>query len=171
MVSLKYTLYSWEDIIDLIFENKATYDYYLKRQTFKKNYSVKVTFKNEETEMTACPKFLQKVRMSRTLYEELERQVKGFMPNIIRKMLDSHSLTPEIFSTSFYSSSKQIKINRSFFNSKVLVANNGSEPLEHWELTLFLSEDVNETSYENHEKKRNLFSTCIYKCSNKHDNR
>lgn len=146
-------LYSWEDIVDLIFENKAAYDYYLNSQTFKKNFSVKVTFENGETEMTVCPKFLQKIRMSRTRYEELERQAKKFMPDIIKKMVDSHSLTPEIFSTSFYSSSKQTKINRSFFNSKILVVNNGSEPLEHWKLSLFLPEDINEISYENHDKK------------------
>jgi hypothetical protein len=57
-------LYSWEDIVDLIFENKATYDFYLNSQTFKKNQSVKITFENGETEMTVHPKYLQTIRVA-----------------------------------------------------------------------------------------------------------
>tara|TARA_R110002050_G_scaffold293103_1_gene449154 strand:- start:375 stop:698 length:324 start_codon:yes stop_codon:yes gene_type:complete len=83
-------LYSWEDIVDLIFENKATYDYYLNSQTFKKNQSVNVTFKNGETEMTVYPKFLQKIRVARIKYEEMEKQAKELMPDWIEKMVQNH---------------------------------------------------------------------------------
>tara|TARA_R110002033_G_scaffold129417_1_gene170177 strand:- start:2399 stop:3562 length:1164 start_codon:yes stop_codon:yes gene_type:complete len=146
-------LYSWEDIVDLIFENKTTYDYYLNSQTFKKSQSVNVTFKNGETEMTVNPKFLQKIRVARTKYEEMEQQAKELMPDWITKIADSHGITPEIFSTSFSYSPKQTEFNRSFFDSTILVTNNGSEPLEHWKLTLSLPEDINEISYKNCEKK------------------
>lgn len=146
-------LYSWEDIVDLIFENKTTYDYYLNSQTFKKSQSVNVTFKNGETEMTVNPKFLQKIRVARTKYEQMEQQAKELMPDWIEKMVDKHWITPEIFSTSFSYSPKQTEFNRSFFDGTILVTNNGSEPLEHWKLTLSLPEDINEISYKNCEKK------------------
>ncbi|WJJ96397.1 hypothetical protein [Algibacter luteus] len=146
-------LYSWEDIVDLIFENKTTYDYYLNSQTFKKSQSVNVTFKNGETEMTVNPKFLQKIRVARTKYEQMEQQAKELMPDWIEKMVDKHWITPEIFSTSFSNSPKQTEFNRSFFEGTILVTNNGSDPLEHWKLTLSLPEDINEISYKNCEKK------------------
>ncbi|WP_111309788.1 restriction endonuclease [Confluentibacter sediminis] len=152
-------LYSWEDIVDLIFENKTTYDYYLNSQTFKKSQSVNVTFKNGETEMTVNPKFLQKIRVARTKYEEMEQQAKELMPDWIIKMADSHWITPEIFSTSFSYSPKQTEFNRSFFDSTILVTNNGSEPLEHWKLTLSLPEDIIEISYKNCEKKGSYIIT------------
>ena len=71
----------------------------------------------------------------------------------IEKMVDKHWITPEIFSTSFSYSPKQTEFNRSFFDGTILVTNNGSEPLEHWKLTLSLPEDINEISYKNCEKK------------------
>jgi len=154
-------LYSWEDIVDLIFENKVTYDYYLNSQTFKKSQSVNVTFKNGETQMTVYPKFLQKIRVAKTRYEEMEKQAKELMPDWITKMADSHWITPEIFSTSFSYSPKHTEFNRSFFNSTILVTNNGSEPLEHWKLTLLLPEDIYEISHKNHEKKDAYFLPLI----------
>lgn len=75
-------LYFWEDIVDFIEENKGTYDYYLNSNSFKTNQSVQVTFKNGETEMTVYPKFTQKSRISKTRYEELEKEAAKYIPKI-----------------------------------------------------------------------------------------
>src|SRR5690554_2478987 len=45
-------LYSWEDIVDLIDENKATHDWYLKSQNFKTNQSCRLTFHDNTEEIT-----------------------------------------------------------------------------------------------------------------------
>lgn len=146
-------IYSWEDIVDLIFENKVTYDYYLNSKTFKKSQSVNVTFKNGQTVMTVHPKFLQKNRIARAKYEEIEKQAKESMPSIIRKIVDSHWITPEIFDSGFYPTPKQTEFNRSLFNSTILITNTGSEPLEYWKLVLTLSDEIKEVTHRNHEKK------------------
>ncbi|WP_449435086.1 restriction endonuclease [Pedobacter steynii] len=54
-------LYSWEDIVDLIGENRETYTYYVDSQNFKSSKEVDVTFENGEHEITLTPKFKQHV--------------------------------------------------------------------------------------------------------------
>ncbi|SIQ19178.1 restriction endonuclease [Maribacter ulvicola] len=146
-------VYAWEDIVDLIFENKSTYDYYLNSNTFKTNQSVKVSFMNGETEMTVIPKFVHKILIAATKYDELERQAKKMIPDWIGKMADKHWITPQIFDTSFPHIPNRTEFNRSFIDGTILVTNDGSEPLEHWKLVLSLPEQIKEISRKNYEKK------------------
>lgn len=50
-------IFSWEDIVDLIDENKQTHDWYVKSQNFKTTRRVSVTFQDNLTELTLTPKF------------------------------------------------------------------------------------------------------------------
>lgn len=146
-------LYSWEDIVDLIFENRSTYDYYLNSHTFKKNQSVEVTFESGKTEMRVQPKFIKKIRIAQSKYDELEKQAKDLIPDWIDKMVNKHWITPEIFDTSISTPVKQTEFNRSLIDGTILVTNNGSEPLEHWKLILSLPEEIIEVNRKNYRKK------------------
>ncbi|WZL90330.1 hypothetical protein VS868_06140 [Salinimicrobium sp. 3283s] len=146
-------LYSWEDIVDLIFENRSTYDYYLNSHTFKKNQSVEVTFESGKTEMRVQPKFIKKIRIAQSKYDELEKQAKDLIPDWIDKMVNKHWITPEIFDTNISTPVKQTEFNRSLIDGTILVTNNGSEPLEHWKLILSLPEQIIEVNRKNYRKK------------------
>jgi len=49
-------LFSWEDIVGLIDENKQTHDFYVKSQNYKTNKSATVTFPNNETKIILKPR-------------------------------------------------------------------------------------------------------------------
>jgi hypothetical protein len=51
-------LYSWEDIVDLIDENRTTHNWYVKEMNFKDKYSVQVIFDNGLECITVQPSFL-----------------------------------------------------------------------------------------------------------------
>jgi hypothetical protein len=145
-------LYSWQDIVDLIVENKTTYNYYLNSQSFKTNQSIKVTFKNGDNEMTVRPKFIQNVRISKSKYEEMEQEAKKFMP----KFLDYPNnlwQNKRVLDLTFEPLPPRTEFNRSFFDSSLIVENTGSEPMEHWKLLVILPEQILDASYKNHEQK------------------
>ncbi|WP_035842665.1 restriction endonuclease [Crocinitomix catalasitica] len=49
-------LFCWEDIVDLIEENKKTYDWYVKNIDFKTHYSVSVRFQDDSDKLVFLPK-------------------------------------------------------------------------------------------------------------------
>jgi len=51
-------LYSWEDIVDLIDENRATHNWYVKEMNFKDKYAVQVIFDNDTDHITIHPTYL-----------------------------------------------------------------------------------------------------------------
>ena len=44
-------LFCWEDIVDLIEENKHTYDYYIKSQNYKTEHDIEFVFENNHSEL------------------------------------------------------------------------------------------------------------------------
>ncbi len=161
-------LYAWEDIVDLIFENKTTYDYYLNSQTFKKRHSVQVTFENGKSVIKAKSKFIQKNHIARSEYEEMERAAEKFMSPIIKKQLkwqEKMWKNHGILDIGDFSTSSYTEINRSFIESKILVKNNGSEPLEHWKLTIYYPIEIVELSDDN-KKEKGSFIVPVHRAKN-----
>lgn len=54
-------LFSWEDIVELIDENKQTHDWYLKNKNFKTSRKIKVTFENNSEEIEIVVPFLKRI--------------------------------------------------------------------------------------------------------------
>lgn len=50
-------MYCWGDIVELIFENRNTYNYYVNSFNFKDNYSAELTFLNDNNTLELSPKF------------------------------------------------------------------------------------------------------------------
>lgn len=50
-------LYCWGDIVELIFENQNTYNYYVNSLNFKDNYSAELNFYNNSSILELSPKF------------------------------------------------------------------------------------------------------------------
>ena len=54
-------IFSWEDIVDLIDENKRTHDWYVKSQNFKQNQNAELTFHDDSEEISIVVPFIQGV--------------------------------------------------------------------------------------------------------------
>jgi hypothetical protein len=52
-------LFSWEDIVDLIEQNKKTHDWFVKNINFKTQYSVSVKFQDESERLIFTPKLFK----------------------------------------------------------------------------------------------------------------
>lgn len=48
-------LFSWEEIVTLIDQNKRTHDWYVRKINFKTQYGISVLFQNEQNEITFSP--------------------------------------------------------------------------------------------------------------------
>ncbi len=57
--SFEILLFCWEDIVDLIEENRNTYNFYLNNNNFKENHQIKVYFENSKLEMTVEPTYIR----------------------------------------------------------------------------------------------------------------
>lgn len=156
-------LYSWEDIVDLIEENRSTYDYYLNSNSFKTNQSVKVTFKNGETEMTVTPKFQKIIRVGKTKREKLEKLAAENMTDWITKFQQQQRVWDK-FNTpmaKIVTPKPKKEFNRSLFESTVIISNDGSEPLENLKLIISLPKEIESYETTNFDEKNSYFVPVI----------
>ena len=120
-------LFSWEDIVDLIDENKQTHDWYIKSQNFKTTKSVDVTFQNGLTELVLSPKFIKTIKTykQRILpadpYNDPLNFITGqmnqpIMPAIIRSPLS------------------ETTVNLSYCQVYFQIYNTGTDPIEEFKL-------------------------------------
>lgn len=138
-------VYFWEDIVDLIDENRETYDFYINSNAYKTNKSVSVTFQNGETKLFANPKFLKKITSYR-LNEEPDRLTS--IENQILKGIRRKNL---IFSPSTINLKIDLsaKFNLSFLVFAIRIHNTGKDPIEESKLELNFQGDINEISDNN----------------------
>lgn len=154
-------LYAWEEIVELIQENKVTYDYYLNSKSFKTNHSVKVTFDNGSEEMTATPKFLRTTRVAKSKREELERRAAensaAWMGSLADLVSQQNFWVEQQNSIAQFRPVRPTKeYNQSLFDCTVLVANDGISPIENWKLTISLPQEIIDYKTENYESKNSI---------------
>ncbi|MEQ8470826.1 MAG: hypothetical protein RIC35_06550 [Marinoscillum sp.] len=120
-------LYSWEDIVDLIDENKATHDWYLKSQNFKTNQSCRLTFHDNTEEITIKVPFQKN-------FTEYKQKIIPANPGLNSFFLQQQRMN-EMFSvkhTSIFDSS----INHSWCKFYFRLHNTGNSPIEEYKIFL-----------------------------------
>lgn len=119
-------LFSWESIVDLILENKETYNYYVKSLNYKTKQSVAVTFDNGETELIVKPKFKRNTiiyKKETSLYE-----------NPLQDLIKSNGMAGDFIVD--YKPLYSKKTNKSYFDFQIIIKNTGDEPIENYKLEL-----------------------------------
>jgi len=123
-------LYSWEDIVELIDENKRTHDWYIKNQNYKTQKSVSITFQNGEKEIICYPKFrketinyMQKAPVVSSIYST---------NSMIASFLKQQQAIPII--TVGHSTLFSTQISLSYFGFFIYIHNSGVEPIEDYKL-------------------------------------
>jgi hypothetical protein len=120
-------LFSWEDIVDLIDENKITHDWYVKSQNFKLNQACKLTFHDNSDEITIKVPFQQ-------TFTEYKQKIIPANPALNSFFLQQQRMS-EMFSikhTSIYDSS----INHSWCKFYFRLHNIGNAPIEEYKVFL-----------------------------------
>jgi len=107
-------LFSWEDIVDLIDENRQTHDWYLNSQKFKTKKEVKITFGDDSIEIESVVSFVKVVSDRQKIILHNNRPSNSLFGNSLSEL--------ETF------------INFSYFGFKIKIHNTGSEPIEEYNL-------------------------------------
>lgn len=123
-------LFCWETIVDLIDENKLTYDYYIKSQNYKTSKNAYVTFQNDKNELEGNVKF----RKTITNYRQKN------IPATISDSLLANSSLFDAFKFSNHSP-YHYKINNSYFNFFFRIHNIGNDPIEEFKILLKFNGD------------------------------
>jgi Restriction endonuclease len=128
-------LYDWADIVDLIEENRETYNYYVNNQQFKDDYSFQVYLDDFKKEKPLTPKCLRKIRSYKT-YEEIRREdeVKErlkFFGLSDKRPLWSKTTDLNNFRTPNYALCK----------FEIILANEGNKVIEDWRLCLKIKDE------------------------------
>jgi len=125
-------IFSWEDIVDLIDENKQTHDWYLKSQNFKTSKSISVTFQNDLQEITITPKY------KRIVTSYIESEIESYS-NSLESHLATHKKVSSLFT---YPVSSKIEINLSYCILYFKIQNTGQEPIEEFKLFFEFTEEI-----------------------------
>jgi hypothetical protein len=143
-------LYCWEDIVDLIDENKNTYDWYVKNQNYKMQHKVSVVFQDEANEITVIPKF----KKHKTIFHQKTIQEKP----IVNLFASSFQVYEQMQKLSAWQNQlvkpSEIKVirkttNLSYFEFYFIVRNIGVAPIEDYKLYFELQGNINEITDTN----------------------
>jgi len=134
-------LFCWETIVDLIDENKLTYEYYVKSQGFKLNKSVELTFQDNSTVLTIRPKF-QKRNID---YKQKILPADYLMASPIFKFHKQQEALGRIIVQSQHGD----RINHSYSMFDIRVHNTGDEPIENYKVFLQFEGDIIDLSDTN----------------------
>lgn len=138
----KILLFCWEDIADLIEENKNTYDWYVRDLMHQTKYDFHVLFNDFQKELTLNPmlekKIIKHVYSEKSLDETLADTRK--LLNEIQKSLDSNKLnTPSL---NFINPFRSEYINESYVEFEIILENSGNMVLENWYFNLNFTSGV-----------------------------
>jgi hypothetical protein len=135
-------IFSWEDIVDLIDENKQTHDWYVKSQNFKTSKSVSVTFQDGITELTLTPKF------SRSVTRNLQKIVPADpYNNPLAFILSEQQRFASI--GNFHSSMSGTKVNLSYCKLYFQIHNTGLDPIEEYKIFFEFDGEIQDVAGSN----------------------
>lgn len=134
-------IFSWEDIVDLIEENRETYDYYVNSINFKSSHSVAITFPDNTTELTIVPKFRKRF----TQFKQKIVPQNPLFGNPIFDLIERQQNYAQIISVS----SSKTEINYSFCQFYLRIHNTGDAPIEEYKVFIEFEGDIVDLSDTN----------------------
>lgn len=121
-------IFAWEDIVDLIDENRQTHDWYVKSQNFKSNKNVKITFQDGLTELVLNPKYKKTItNYKQKIVPELPY---GDPLSFFHRPQQNLYATPLIISSQSYAT----QVNLSYCKLYFQVHNIGLDPIEEFKV-------------------------------------
>lgn len=139
-------IFSWEDIVDLIDENKRSHDYYVKSINYKANKAVKITFQNNSDELIITPKFKQVIRrkVQRIIYPDLTTSAS--LDAMLAMQRELNQLRNPLFQSGIFA---KTKINHSYCILNLVIHNVGDDPIEEFKLLTEIKGEVSDVDEDN----------------------
>lgn len=128
----KVLLFCWEDIADLIEENKNTYDWYVRDLMHKTKYDFRVLFNDFKHTHTVRPILEKKIIKHEYVEKSLEQTLDESWKIIheVQKSLGQQKLN--IPTMDFVNPFKSEYINKSYVEFEIILENSGNMVLENW---------------------------------------
>lgn len=127
-------LYSWEDIADLIEENRDTFNYYVLKQQYREQYDFKVSLKDFCDRITIRPVFTREIRRYRVKRTAVDINERTRIPDSLSRMLALNAKYREMIHIDFKNYAQcAIEIN---------LQNTGSCVIEDWKLIMEVEESA-----------------------------
>jgi len=140
----KIEIYSWEDIVDYIDENKTTYDWYVKSVNYKTQQSVSVTFVDGSNEITCSPIFKKNIINYREKTALLEQIQATRMPSNIKSYSSFLDRIEVVQGDAFKN-----KTNNSYFEIAFRIHNTGIDTIEDYKVNLEFDGVINDLNDSN----------------------
>lgn len=130
--SFGIVLYSWQDLEDLIFNNRDTYNWYVNNIDFKQRFDVKVSIDTGIEGNVAHPIYLKKIKRYEYVDPDTDRLLaKGFK-----------TYQPPWMTRPYVTAFGLGSVNRAWCKLEVTITNTGSITLEDWKLRLHFSDNT-----------------------------
>ena len=139
-------IFSWEDIVDLIDENKQTHDWYVKSQNFKTTKSVSVTFQYGLTELILAPKY------KRTVTHYKQKIVPADPYNDpLSYILGQQERNKNLGAFLVHTPMSSTNVNLSYCHLYFQIHNTGLDPIEEYKLFFEFDGEVQDLNESNEE--------------------
>jgi len=150
-------IFSWEDIVDLIDENKQTHDFYVKSQNFKTSKSVSVTFQDCLTEITLTPKYKKTI----THYRQKIVPADPYN-NPLAHILAQQEKFNKPFGYVVATPMSGTKVNLSYGYLYFQIHNTGLDPIEEYKMSFKFEGEVLDLKESNEESYSILLIPKLY---------
>jgi hypothetical protein len=129
-------LYCWEDITDLIEENRETFNWYINEIGFREKYDLELFFNDFQKELTINPKFKKWITRHKLCSKQQYTDILSFFDNSSPLYAPINIPTLNSFNTN--------TVNRSWCKFKIVFENSGNKVIEDWKLTFEFKTGVRE---------------------------
>ncbi|MEZ4911491.1 MAG: hypothetical protein R2774_11605 [Saprospiraceae bacterium] len=119
-------LFCWEDIVDLIVENRSTFQFYVNNKQFKDKYDFDVLFENGQHEIILNPKYYRKIKKWKL------KESNG--NDSLRRLLSLHTNSALSHQMNWYSRMLE-NTNTAMCEFNIKQKNVGSVVIEDWFVT------------------------------------
>ena len=126
-------LYCWEDIADLIEENRDTFNWYINEIGFREKYDFNLFFNDFKKDLTIKPKLIKHITRYKLKPKQQEIDILS---------TSNLSLAPDFPNLeSLFGQSN--RINQAWCNFEIILENSGNKVIEDWRLTFEFKSGVN----------------------------
>lgn len=138
-------LYCWEDIADLIEENRDTFNYYVNNKQHKTKYDFSVYLDDFDLEHTIHPKCVRKIKRYKVKEPKIEREELDLgigLAGILNNPLLMNNY--QTFNSSSFKLMTEGKVNEAICSFEIIMANTGSMVIEDWRVKVKFTGELEE---------------------------
>ncbi len=140
----KILLFCWEDIADLIEENRNTHDYYVKNLMHKSNFGFSILYNQLESDIILKPLLARKT----TTYFYIEKTTEQVLREVQASLDAIKAPSPKLSDFSHLPFNQPRYVNESWVSFDIVLLNSGASVLEDWKFQLTFTKGVRRLSDE-----------------------